>query len=131
MYLESIQNNGVIGAGVRQEVEDGFPSVFDKSLTYFNNNLNSLSINNEKEIQQILQTGLLQIMSVNNDSNILYRSNLETLKQIQTLAKEAIKSNKNYDKLCEYCLEKNISPGGSADLLSVSLLLHFVKTELL
>tara|TARA_R110001583_G_scaffold35585_1_gene118182 strand:+ start:29071 stop:30453 length:1383 start_codon:yes stop_codon:yes gene_type:complete len=125
------QKYGEIGAGVRQEVEDGFPSVFDKSLSYFNNNLNSLSINNEKEIQTILQTGLLQIMSVNNDSNILYRSNLETLKQIQTLAQEAIKSKKNYDRLCEYCLEKNISPGGSADLLSVSLLLHFVKTELL
>ena len=28
-------------------------------------------------------------------------------------------------------LAKNISPGGSADLLSVSLLLHFVKTEYL
>ena len=125
------QKYGEIGAGVRNEVEDGFPSVFDKSLNYFNKHLNSLSIKNEKEIQNILQTGLLQIMSVNNDSNILYRSDFETLKQIQTLAQKAIKSNINYNKLCEYCLEKNISPGGSADLLSVSLLLHFVKTELL
>ena len=29
--------------------------------------------------------------------------------------------------LINYCKENNISPGGSADLLSVSLLIHFVK----
>jgi len=120
---------GTIGAGVRSEVEKGFPSIFHKSQAYFEQNLTSLSHTNEHEIQQILQTGLLQIMAVNNDSNILHRSNLETLKHIQTLAKEAIDNNIAYTQLNEYCLAKNISPGGSADLLSVALLLHFVKTE--
>ena len=47
----------------------------------------------------------------------------------QTLAKEAINNNIAYKQLNEYCLVKNISPGGSADLLSVALLLHFVKNE--
>ena len=70
-------------------------------------------------------------MAVNNDSNILHRSNLDTLKHIQTLAKEAIENSNAYTRLYDYCLENNISPGGSADLLSVSLLLHFVKTEYL
>lgn len=119
----------IIGAGVRKEVEDGFPSIFQKALTHFNASLNIFSSNHQNEIQQILQTALLHIMSVNNDSNILYRSNLDTLKQFQKLAKEAINNNDAYYKLCNFCIEKNISPGGSADLLSVSLLLYFVKTE--
>jgi len=120
---------GEIGAGVRGEVEKGFPSVFHKSQVYFEQYLTSFSYTNQNEIQQILQTGLLHIMAVNNDSNILHRSNLETLIDIQTLAKEAIDNNIAYTQLNEYCLAKNISPGGSADLLSVALLLHFVKNE--
>ena len=122
---------GIIGAGARGEVEKGFPSVFHTSQSYFKQNLNSFSLNNQNEIQHILQTGLLYIMTVNNDSNILHRSNLETLTHIQKLAEEAIDNSKAYTHLYEYCLAKNISPGGSADLLSVSLLLHFVKTEYL
>jgi holo-ACP synthase/triphosphoribosyl-dephospho-CoA synthase len=120
---------GIMGAGVRGEVEQGFPSVFHKSQAYFEQYLTSFSYTNQHEIQHILQTGLLKIMAVNNDSNILHRSNLETLIHIQTLAKKAIANNIAYAQLNEYCLAKNISPGGSADLLSVALLLHFVKNE--
>lgn len=123
------QKYGLIGAGVRNEVEEGFPSIFNKSLNYFNKNLNSDIATNEYSIQQILQQGLLHIMMVNNDSNILYRSNLETLNQFKNLAKKAIENKDAYIELCKFCLAKNISPGGSADLLSVALLLHFVKTE--
>jgi len=122
---------GTIGAGVRDEVEKGFPSIFYKSQGHFEKHSTTLLSNNQHEIQQILQAGLLYIMAVNNDSNILHRSNLDTLKHIQTLAKKAIEDSDAYTRLCDYCLEKNISPGGSADLLSVSLLLHFVKTEYL
>ena len=120
---------GILGVGVRGEVEKGFPSVFHKSQAYFEEYLTSFSYTNQHEIQQILQTGLLHIMAVNNDSNILHRSNLDTLIHLQTLAKESINNNIAYKQLNEYCLAKNISPGGSADLLSVALLLHFVKNE--
>jgi triphosphoribosyl-dephospho-CoA synthetase len=120
---------GIMGSGVRGEVEQGFPSVFHKSQAYFEENLTSFSYTNQHEIQHILQMGLLHIMAVNNDSNILHRSNLETLIHIQTLAKKAIDSKIAYTQLNEFCLAKNISPGGSADLLSVALLLHFVKNE--
>lgn len=120
---------GILGVGVRGEVEKGFPSVFHKSQAYFEEYLTSFSYTNQHEIQQILQTGLLHIMAVNNDSNILHRSNLDTLIHLQTLAKEAINNNIAYKQLNEYCFKKNISPGGSADLLSVALLLHFVKNE--
>ncbi len=123
------QKYGLIGAGVRDEVAKGFPSIFNKCLDYFNKNLNSDILTNEYSIQQILQQGLLYIMMVNNDSNILYRSNLETLNQFKNLAQKAIENKDAYTELCKFCLAKNISPGGSADLLSVALLLHFVKTE--
>jgi triphosphoribosyl-dephospho-CoA synthetase len=66
-------------------------------------------------------------MTVNNDSNILYRSNLNTLNQFKILSKKAIENKKSYNYLCDFCKINNISPGGSADLLSVTLLLYFVK----
>ncbi len=118
---------GKIGAGIRKEVAEGFPSIFKNAVPFLDENFkNHLEIN-EAEIQKILQTTLLHIMIQNNDSNILYRTNFKVLTQVKQLAKKAINSKKDYIELCNYCKENNISPGGSADLLSVSLLIHFVK----
>ncbi len=118
---------GKIGAGVRGEVEAGLPTVFDTALPYFKKTLNSSSIVNQKHIQTILMGGLLRIMEKNNDSNILYRSDKKTLVELQRLSKCAINNFDEYNKLDEFCRVKNISPGGSADLLAVSLLLHNVN----
>lgn len=122
------ENYGKLGAGIRQEVAEGFPSIFKNAVPFLDKNFKNHHKINEKEIQEILQTTLLHIMALNNDSNILYRSNFEALTQIKKLAKNAIHSKKSYIELCNYCKNNNISPGGSADLLSVSLLIHFVKT---
>ncbi|UMB59550.1 triphosphoribosyl-dephospho-CoA synthase [Lutibacter sp. A80] len=118
---------GKLGAGIRQEVAEGFPSVFKNALPFLDKNFKNHQKLNQEEIQEILQTTLLHIISLNNDSNILYRSNFEALTHVKKLAKNAIHSKKSYIELCNYCKENNISPGGSADLLSVSLLIHFVK----
>lgn len=121
---------GTIGTGVRYEVENAFPTIFETALPYFNENLNHKIYKNSDKLQEILQTGLLKIMSQNNDTNILYRSNLETLNFVKKSAKKAVKNIEEFKNLCEYCKVKNISPGGSADLLAVSLLIHFAKTTL-
>ncbi|WP_111707054.1 triphosphoribosyl-dephospho-CoA synthase [Lutibacter citreus] len=118
---------GKLGAGIRQEVAEGFPSVFTNALPFLDENFKNHQEINQEEIQKVLQTTLLHIMTLNNDSNILYRSNLESLTKVKQLAKNAIHSKKSYIELCNYCKENHISPGGSADLLSVSLLIHFVK----
>lgn len=117
---------GTIGAGVRYEVETGFGTVFNTALPYFKENLLPNIKTDQNILQEVLRTGLLKIMSENNDTNILYRSDVDVLNNIKNSAKIAIKNVAEYEKLCEYCALKNISPGGSADLLAVSLLIHFI-----
>jgi len=119
---------GLVGAGVRNEVENGFPSIFQKASAHFDAYSNISNMNSQNEIQQILQTALLHIMAVNNDSNVLHRSDLKMLQKLQKLAIKALDNSNSYAELCDFCIEHKISPGGSADLLSVALLLHFVKT---
>lgn len=117
-------------AGIRQEAENAFPVIFETAVPFLSSKLKTNTFNNQKVITELLKTALLKIMSVNNDSNILYRSNLITLEKIKKLAQQAVDDYKLYDKLCTYCLEHNISPGGSADLLALSLFIHFVDIDL-
>jgi len=117
---------GTVGAGVRLEVERGFQTIFNTALPFFKENLFTEVSNDQNKLQEILKIALLKIMSVNNDTNILYRSDLKVLNNIKNSAKLAIGNVAEYKKLCDFCAQKNISPGGSADLLAVALLIHFM-----
>ena len=57
------------------------------------------------------------------DTNILYRRNYEVLTQFQNLCKTALGNftDQNYCAVIDYCKAENISPGGSADLLAVTI----------
>ncbi len=70
-------------------------------------------------------------MSELNDTNILYRSNLEILQTLQQLCKTAIEnfSDEKYNEIIDFCAEKKISPGGAADLLSITLFIYLLKNE--
>jgi len=115
---------GEKGAGVRFEVENAFPTVFSFALPVLENNL----IENKKEIIDFsLRKTLLAIISENNDSNILYRKGEEILDKLKILAKRALINDEKFKDICEFCTNENISPGGSADLLAITVFIHFVK----
>jgi len=70
-------------------------------------------------------------MAVIEDTNIIYRSSLETLQSIQeelrvflpkAVTMEAI--IKKAETMDREFIEKNLSPGGCADLLGVTFFLH-------
>jgi len=109
--------------GIRAEAEAGFPTVFNYALPMLEKE-NCLN-------DQSLTLTLLTIMSELNDTNILYRSNLEILQTLQQLCKTAIEnfSDEKYNEIIDFCAEKKISPGGAADLLSISIFIHLLKTE--
>ena len=123
------QKYGIEGAGIRYEIENGLFTIFQTAVPYFSKNLNSEVYRDQTKLQKVLLQGLLEIMTINNDSNILFRSDLDTLNHIKELAKESISDLKAYDLLCDFCTKNRLSPGGSADLLAVSLFIHFIKTE--
>lgn len=114
-------------AGIRQEVAGGFQTIFQEAVPFLKNNFKPILYKNQKEMNAVLQKTLLKIMAQNEDTNIIYRSNLQVLQELQSLAHQAIDSSVAYEALCDFCESNKISPGGSADLLALSLLVHFVN----
>ena len=114
--------------GIRGEVQRGLPTVFNFSLGFYKAN-QGLSQNHK-----LVQT-LLAIMQVCEDTNILHRHSLETLIEVQETAKQIISIGgvrtpegiKAIDKMdVDFCRRK-ISPGGSADLLGVTVFLQLLE----
>jgi holo-ACP synthase/triphosphoribosyl-dephospho-CoA synthase len=110
--------------GVRHEAELGFPSVFLHALPLIEKEQNT---DNE-----VLFRTLLTLMSVVNDTNVLYRSDLQTLSLLQNLSRQVADNftMKAYAEIISFCRENNISPGGSADLLSITIFIYLLKNEL-
>lgn len=117
--------------GIRGEVEGGFPRVVDHALPLFKR-LVGLG---KYHINEIMVETLLSLMAHTEDSNILGRHNMDTLKYAQNRAKEAIslggylsEEGRLYvEDMDRDFIEKNISPGGSADLLAVTLMIYFLE----
>jgi holo-ACP synthase / triphosphoribosyl-dephospho-CoA synthase len=107
-------------AGARGEAENGFPMVFDFGLPEL---LRFHELN-----EQVLLRAFLAISANNADTNILYRSSVDVLNQFRALAQTALETN-NMDPLADFCMKKRISPGGSADLLAVSIFLYLLMAQ--
>lgn len=109
-------------SGIRGETEDGFPLIFEKSLPFYRSNI-KLS-----KRDRMLQT-LIYIMSNNDDINILYRHSKEVLTEIKERSSLILEmggvntelGKRAVDNLSNEFTERNISPGGSADLLALTL----------
>jgi triphosphoribosyl-dephospho-CoA synthase len=114
--------------GVRGEVERGIPTVFNFALDFYKQNL-ELGVND-----RLVHT-LIGIMQICDDSTIIYRHNPQILQEVREKAIEIIKlggmktdiGRRKINSLCEEFIEKNISPGGSADLLGVTIFLYLVE----
>jgi holo-ACP synthase/triphosphoribosyl-dephospho-CoA synthase len=100
-------------SGARGEAEKGFPTVFDFGLPVL---MKYPGINDEALIR-----AFLAIASNNNDTNIIYRSEMNVLDGFKALALKVFNdySPENYSRLIEYCRKENISPGGSAFIHSL------------
>lgn len=115
------QKYGISGA--RGEAESGFETVFEMGLPQL---AGMVHMNN-----QDLTNCFLSIASKNEDTNILYRCGPDVLKAFQKLCKNALDNfnDKNYAAIGEFCQQKGISPGGSADLLAVSIFLWLMIND--
>jgi len=101
--------------GARGEAESGFRAVFDYGLPQL------IAI---ADLTDEAMTKCLLVLAVNNnDTNILFRSNPEVLNRFKGLCDAALKdfNEANYSAVIDFCTVENISPGGSADLLAVTI----------
>ncbi|MNI52783.1 2-(5''-triphosphoribosyl)-3'-dephosphocoenzyme-A synthase [compost metagenome] len=81
--------------------------------------------------QTALMDSLLWLMAHNDDTNVASRGGIEGLRWLQQraaelLAKGGAQGEQGIDRLRQFdaeCIRRNLSPGGSADLLIVTWLL--------
>lgn len=119
--------------GIRGEVESGFKTVMNYSLPLLSDLMNE----KQYKINDILVHTLLYLIANTEDGNILGRHNMDQLIYAQKSAKQAldlggylVKEGREYvEKMDKDFIEKNISPGGAADLLAITLLLYYLQTE--
>lgn len=115
--------------GVRGQVEAGLPAVLDHGLPVLEAGL--------KKGYDINRSGcgaLLAILVNSTDTNMIARSSrkrqLEVITELkQCLEKEPYPDAFELAVLDDRFIAENLSPGGSADLLALTYLLHFFKTE--
>jgi len=114
--------------GIRGEAEKGFPSVLHTGLpTLLKGTARGLELNG------CGCAALLGILARAEDTNIIHRSDRETLLQLQTrlqglLLETPFPSREALAQLDDEFIQRNLSPGGSADLLAASFFLYMLKT---
>lgn len=109
--------------GIRQEAQNGYKNIFDISLPYY------LECKEKFNEDRALKMTLLRLMSLIDDTSIYNRGGLQALKYAKKRAKECLKNediDKSIRELNEDFIEKNLSAGGSADMLALTKFLSEV-----
>ena len=114
--------------GIRGEAASGYPSL-SKALDYYN----TLNTHTPRHRDLLL---LLYLMTFVEDGNLIHRGGIDAYKKVQqevkllfdeaqTLSEEEVVSKlEDYDNVL---IERNLSPGGSADLLSLTFFCHKIQ----
>ena len=116
--------------GIRGEVENGFPSVVNYGLPALED-----AFDKGATINDALVHALISLMTVVEDSNVIWRTDYDTLLEVQRIAKNILslgsvfteKGRMAIAETARYFLQRRISPGGSADLLSVTITLYLLE----
>ena len=106
--------------GIRGEAEAGLPLV-QRNVAYL------AGLTHLTQRDAYLYT-LLHIIAENKDTNVLFRAGSAALRDLQTRCISIVKSGVTGAALCAavesldaYCIERHISPGGSADIFAAVL----------
>lgn len=117
--------------GVRGQLEAGLPAVQNVGLPVLERGLEL-----GKSLNDAGCAALLAILAAETDTNMIARGGLtvqrETAAQVsKLLEQEPYPGQQTLEALDDRFIQENLSPGGSADLLAVCYLLHFLRTEAL
>lgn len=118
-------------SGIRGEAERGFPTVEKTSLP----RLREIG-HSDMSMEQKLLDVLFHLMSISDDSNIINRGGLEGLEFVKSVSKEFLMTELIFEdgfkekiqEMNNLFVEKNISPGGSADLLSITIFFGMLES---
>ena len=117
--------------GIRGEAQNGFSSVRLISLPC----IRSLTRSPDFDPNQVYLQVLLTLMAQVDDTNILTRSDPETLSYVKREADRILGLGGSYTeagmdaiiRLNEDFIKRNVSPGGCADLLAITIFLRLLE----
>jgi len=114
--------------GVRGQLEAGLPAVLHHGLPVLEQGLDLGKTPDEAGV-----AALLALIAASEDTNLMIRGGLEAQRQAAAeaaalLAREPYPNRETLEALDRAYREKNLSPGGSADLLAICWMLHFLRT---
>ena len=115
--------------GVRGLAEAGFPVLLEVGLPVLQKGL-SQGISLEEAGAAVL----LHLMCAVTDTNLIARSDIETQQTIcseirQLLTDHPFPDRAQLEALDKAFIQKNLSPGGSADLLAATYFLYFLNGQ--
>ncbi len=124
VWRKSFRSTGVMG--IRGEAAAGFPSV-EAGFRMFEALLDQgCSVNDAAAVV------LLHLLCIVEDTNMIKRSSLKRFREIQARIQASLENNPTpsagpIERLDRQFILENLSPGGSADMLALTLMLHFWK----
>lgn len=118
--------------GIRGEAADGFPSIKNASLPILRQELEK---NSSKDWNLICLQILLKLMSGVDDTNVLFRTGMKALEYVKESSDKILALGGSFteagflalEQLNDDFIKRNISPGGCADLLAITLFLWRIE----
>ena len=115
--------------GVRGQAMDGFPAVLHAGLPVLERELAAGA-----DLNRAGSVAMLAILCADTDTNLIARGGLQTALAVtgqvtDLLEKTPSPAEAVISALDRQFIEDDLSPGGSADLLGLCYLLHFMKQE--
>ena len=107
--------------GALDNAREGYPQLFSHWLPFYVRCVSSGD-------SYALHKTLLRIMCDLDDTNIVYRADLPTMQSVKTEARQLLNrfSVSGLEAMNRDFIARNISPGGSADMLSLVVFFHSV-----
>ena len=103
---------------------EGYPQLFGEWLPFYETRIKG-------DDSYVKHKTLLRIMCDLDDTNIVYRTDYDTMLNVKTLARHLLEdfSEAGIDDLNRDFVSRNISPGGSADMLALVVFLFGITRK--
>ena len=103
---------------------EGYPQLFEEWLPFYETRIKG-------DDSYVKHKTLLRIMCDLDDTNIVYRTDYDTMLNVKTLARHLLEdfSEAGIDDLNRDFVSRNISPGGSADMLALVVFLFGITRK--
>ena len=115
--------------GVRGQAEAGFPTVLQVGLPRLEEGL-ALG----KSVNEAGCAALLAMLAASEDTNLIHRGGAAVQRRVSRALSDWLRENpfpgeRELQAMDRAFIERNLSPGGTADLLAMTFVLHFLNEE--